>query len=277
MRPSRLTHVNALDPARFRHFRTRHEEFYAGRLGTLHIAGPFRHPLRFACTREHLASPARSERGRISTISPAPKIFRFSQKESTLDSAAPQHAITDALVAWRAGTPNAMEQLVPLVYEQLTQMAHRQLRLESTGHTLSTTGVVHEAYLRLVDQTRVQWADRAHFFAVAAQAMRRVLVDHARRHRAARRGGPQRRTISLDEFEEDAATLTAGDRADVLVALDDALRRLAALDARQASVVEFRFFGGMTAAETAEALGVTSRTVERDWVKARGWLHEEMR
>lgn len=170
-----------------------------------------------------------------------------------------------------------MERLVPLVYDQLTQMAHRQLRLESTGHTLSTTGLVHEAYLRLVDQTRVQWADRAHFFAVAAQAMRRVLVDHARRHRAARRGGPQHRTISLDEFEGDAATLAAGDRADLLVALDDALRLLATLDTRQASVVELRFFGGMTAAETAEALGVTSRTVERDWVKARGWLYEEMR
>ena len=164
---------------------------------------------------------------------------------------------------------------MPLVYEQMAEIAHRQLRLESTGHTLSTTGVVHEAYLRLVDQTRVQWADRAHFFAVAAQAMRRVLVDHARRHRAARRGGPQHRTISLDGA--DAATLAAGDRADMLVALDDALRRLAALDARQASVVEFRFFGGMTATETAEALGITSLTVERDWVKARGWLYQEMR
>ncbi|HEY0673245.1 MAG TPA: ECF-type sigma factor [Longimicrobiales bacterium] len=194
-----------------------------------------------------------------------------------MESAAPQHAITDALVAMRAGAPDAMERLVPLVYDQLSEMAHYQLRLESTGHTLSTTAVVHEAYLRLVDQTRVQWADRAHFFAVAAQAMRRVLVDHARRHRAARRGGPHRRTMSLEEFEADAATLAAGDRADMLVALDDALRLLATLDARQASVVEFRFFGGMTATETAEALGVTSRTVERDWVKARGWLYEEMR
>lgn len=194
-----------------------------------------------------------------------------------MESAAAQHAITDALVAVRAGTPDAMERLMPLVYDQLSHMAHRQLRLEATGHTLSTTAVVHEAYLRLVDQTRVQWEDRAHFFAVAAQAMRRVLVDHARRHRAARRGGPQRRPISLEEFETDAATLAAGDRADMLVALDDALRRLAALDTRQASVVEFRFFGGMTAAETAEALGITSRTVERDWVKARGWLYEEMR
>jgi RNA polymerase sigma factor (TIGR02999 family) len=193
-----------------------------------------------------------------------------------MESAAPQHAITDALVALRAGVPDAMERLVPLVYDQLSKMAHRQLGLESTGHTLSTTAVVHEAYLRLVDQTRVQWSDRAHFFAVAAQAMRRVLVDHARRHRAARRGGPERRTMSLEEFETEAATLAAADRADMLVALDDALRQLAAHDARQASVVELRFFGGMTAAEAAEALGITSRTVERDWVKARGWLYEEM-
>lgn len=194
-----------------------------------------------------------------------------------MESAAPQHAITEALVAMRAGVPDAMERLVPLVYDQLARMAHHQLRLEVTGHTLSTTDVVHEAYLRLVDQTRVQWADRAHFFAIAAQAMRRVLVDHARRHSAGRRGGPQRRTISLEEFEADAAALAAGDRAAMLVALDDALRRLADLDPRQATVVEFRFFGGMTAAETAEALGITSRTVERDWVKARGWLYEEMR
>jgi RNA polymerase sigma-70 factor (ECF subfamily) len=219
----------------------------------------------------------RLERGASRLIARVSTTSRFAEKELTLDSAAPQHAITDALVAWRAGTPDALERLVPRVYDQLAQMAHRQLRLESTGHTLSTTGVVHEAYLRLVDQTRVQWVDRAHFFAVAAQAMRRVLVDHARRHRAGRRGGPQRRTISLDEFDADATTLAAGDRADMLVALDDALRRLAVLDARQASVVEFRFFGGMTAAETAEALGITSRTVERDWVKARGWLYEEMR
>jgi RNA polymerase sigma factor (TIGR02999 family) len=194
-----------------------------------------------------------------------------------MGSAAQQHAITDALVALRAGAPDAMDRLVPLVYDELTQMAHRHLRLESPGHTLSTTAVVHEAYLRLVDQTRVPWADRAHFFAVAAQAMRRVLVDHARRHRAMRRGGPLRQTISLEEFEADAAALAAGERADMIVALDDALRELAALDPRQASIVELRFFGGMTTAETADALGIASRTVERDWLKARGWLYEEMR
>ncbi len=189
-----------------------------------------------------------------------------------------QVAITDALQAWQAGDANAMERLFPLVYGELARMAHRQLGLEAPGHTLSTTGLVHEAYLRLVDQTRVQWADRSHFFAVAAQALRRILVDHARRHRAARRGGPHAKRLSLDALDwTDATHLAVDDRADVLVALDDALVQLAALDERQARVVELRFFGGLTAEEAAAALGVTSRTVERDWVKARGWLYRELR
>jgi len=190
---------------------------------------------------------------------------------------APSLAITDALAALRAGDAGAMDRLVPLVYEELARIAHRQLGLEVTGHTLSTTALVHEAYLRLVDQTRAQWADRAQFFGVAAHSMRRVLVDHARRHRAARRGGMHRRDVSLDALDAtDAASLAAGDRADILVALDEALERLAALDARQARVVECRFFGGLTETETAEALGVTPRTVARDWVKARGWLYQEL-
>lgn len=196
----------------------------------------------------------------------------------TSDAPARPQAITDALVALRAGETGAMDRLVPLVYEELARIAHRQLGLEASGHTLSTTALVHEAYLRLVDQTRAQWADRAQFFGVAAHAMRRVLVDHARRHRAARRGGAHRRDVSLDALEvADASTLTAGERADILVAMDEALERLATLDARQAHVVECRFFGGLTEAETAAALGVTARTVARDWVKARGWLYEMLR
>ena len=187
-----------------------------------------------------------------------------------------QDAITDALIAWRAGDATAVDRLAPLVYGELTRMAHGQLHRESPGHTLSTTDVVHEAYVRLVNQTRVEWADRAHFYAVAAQAMRRVLVDHARRHHAARRGGGQRR-LSLEALDwTDADHLASGDRADVLVALDDALALLAILDERQARVVELRFFGGLTSAETAEALAITSRTVERDWVKARAWLYREL-
>lgn len=195
-----------------------------------------------------------------------------------MGSPAQPHAITDALAAMRAGDARAMDQLVPLVYEELARIAHRQLGLEAPGHTLSTTALVHEAYLRLVDQTRAQWADRAQFFGVAAHSMRRVLVDHARRHRAARRGGAHRRHVSLDALEAgDVAGLAASERADILVAMDEALEQLAALDPRQARVVECRFFGGLTEAETAEALGVTPRTVARDWVKARGWLYQALR
>ena len=183
-------------------------------------------------------------------------------------------AITDVLGDLRNGVPGALDRLVPLVYADLTRIAHRQLGLEPEGHTLSTAGLVHEAYLRLVDQTRAQWADRVQFFAVAAHVMRRVLVDHARRHRAARRGGARRRTISLEALDAaDVGKLANVDRADVILALDEALDRLASLDARQVRVVELRFFAGLTEAETAEALGVTTRTVERDWVKARGWLY----
>lgn len=194
-----------------------------------------------------------------------------------MTASAQQHAITDALGAVREGIPGALDRLIPLVYADLARIAHRQLGLERSGHTLSTTALVHEVYLRLVDQTRVQWADRAHFFAVAAHIMRRVLVDHARRHRAARRGGPHARAVSLEALERaGGGDLAAADRAGVLIALDDALDRLARLDPRQAQVVECRFFGGYTEAETAEALGVTPRTVGRDWVKAKGWLYQEL-
>lgn len=171
-----------------------------------------------------------------------------------------------------------MERLVPLVYADLMRIAHRQLRLEATGHTLATTDLVHEAYLLLAAQTRTQWTDRGHFFAVAAQAMRRILVDHARRHRAARRGGPHRKSLSLDALSSVEAPAAGADgRAGLLLDVDEALERLARLDVRQARVVECRFFGGLTERETAEALGVTERTVARDWVKARGWLYRELR
>ena len=194
-----------------------------------------------------------------------------------MDAAPQPHAITDALTALRGGEPDAMARLVPLVYQELARIARRQLRREAAGHTLSTTALVHEAYLRLVDQTRAQWEDRAQFFAVAAGCMRRVLVDHARRHRAARRGGAERRHVSLEALDAShVQQLDAGERADLLIAVDEALGRLAELDPRQARVVECRFFGGMTEAETAEALGVTARTVTRDWVKARGWLHQQL-
>jgi RNA polymerase sigma factor (TIGR02999 family) len=163
---------------------------------------------------------------------------------------------------------------VPLVYDELRRIAHRQLASERSGHTLSTTALVHEAYLRLVDQKRVQWSDRAHFFAIATRAMRRILVDYARRHRALRRGRGQR-PVSLEDSA--VGSVAAADRAEELIALDEALDRLATLDERLCRVVECRFFGGLTEVETATVLGVTARTVARDWVKARGWLYQELR
>lgn len=149
-------------------------------------------------------------------------------------------------------------------------MARQRLRGERGGHTLSTTGLVHEAYLKLAGQPGAGWADRGHFLAVAAQAMRRVLVDHARRHRAARRGGGATR-VSLDEVH-----LAVEEQADALVALDVALTRLAALDPRMCRVVECRFFAGYTDEETAQALNIAPRTVWRDWARAKGWLHREL-
>jgi RNA polymerase sigma factor (TIGR02999 family) len=182
--------------------------------------------------------------------------------------------ITGALRALAGGEPEAEERFATLVYDPLRAIAHRQLQSERTGHTLQTTGLVHEAYLRLVDQQRVEWGDRAHFFAVAARVMRRILVDYARKHRAARRGG-EYRMVSLEA--PDAGAVAAAERADELIALDEALARLEQFDARLSQVVDCRFFAGLTEAETAEALGVTPRTVARDWVKARGWLYQELR
>ncbi|MES2359701.1 MAG: ECF-type sigma factor [Gemmatimonadota bacterium] len=186
-----------------------------------------------------------------------------------------------ALAMLRRGAPDGLEQLIPLVYAELRRVAHRQLAVEPAGHTLSTTALVHEAYLRLADQTRVEWTSRAQFFGLAARAMRRVLVDYARRHQAARRGGPQQRPVALDDAEADsgadADALAVAARGDELLALDEALERLSALDPRLGRVVECRFFGGLTEAETAEALGVSQRTVAGDWLMARGWLYQALR
>jgi RNA polymerase sigma factor (TIGR02999 family) len=170
----------------------------------------------------------------------------------------------------RDGDATALDRLLPLVYAELRRMAHRRLQGERPGHTLGTTGLVHETYLKLVDQTRIQWRDRAQFFQVASYAMRRILVDYARRHRALRRGGGLQR-MSLDD------EIPMAEPGEALVALDEALDRLAGLNERLSQVVECRYFGGLTEKETAEALGVTARTVERDWVKARGWLFRELR
>lgn len=177
--------------------------------------------------------------------------------------------ITDLLLQIRGGNPDAMDRLFQAVYGQLRRIASHHLRGERPGHTLGTTGLVHETYLKLADQTRVQWQDRGHFYRVASQAMRRILIDYARRYRAQRRGGDLHR-VTLDE------ETTATERGENLLAVDQGLERLAAHNPRLGSVVECRYFGGLTEEETAEALGVTARTVQRDWAKARAWLYVEL-
>lgn len=171
---------------------------------------------------------------------------------------------------WSAADEATVDRLLPLVYDELRRIAHVRLMGEPAGHTLTTTALVHEAYLKLADQERATWADEGHFLAVAAVAMRRVLVDYARKHRATKRGGDRQR-VSLD-----SADLPVDARADRLLELDDALTRLAAVDERLSRVVECRFFGGLTEEETAAAMGVTSRTVRNHWATARGILYIEL-
>ncbi|HEV7993261.1 MAG TPA: ECF-type sigma factor [Gemmatimonadaceae bacterium] len=176
-----------------------------------------------------------------------------------------------------ATAPSSVDAVLPQVYHELRRIAHRQLRAERPGHTLSTTAVVHEAYLRLAEQRGASWGDRGQFFALAARTMRRILIDYARRHRAARRGGADGIAVPFDLLERsDSPELAVAERGEWLLALDEALARLAERDARLARVVECRFFGGLTEDETAEALGVSPRTVSRDWMMARAWLHQEL-
>jgi len=183
-------------------------------------------------------------------------------------------AITGALRALANGAPGADEQLAELVYDPLRAIAIRQLQSERAGHTLETNGLVHEAYITLVNQPGANFRDRSHFFAVAARVMRRILVDHARKHRTARRGG-EYQVVSIDDVRPGG--IAVHERAEELIALDEALDRLEQLDPRLSKVVECRFFAGLTEAETAEVLGVTPRTVTRDWLKARGWLYQQLR
>jgi len=187
-----------------------------------------------------------------------------------MPGAPPLDDLTRLLVAWSHGEPGALDRLVPLVYGQLRRQARLQLRHERAGHTLQPTALVHEAFLRLVGQSRAQWQNREQFFAVAARAMRRVLVDHARARAAAKRGDG-RTLIALDEAPDPAAPPAV----DVL-ALDQTLDRLAAIDLRQARVVELRYFAGLSAPETAAALEVSLATVNRDWAMARAWLFREL-
>ncbi|MCG3159879.1 MAG: hypothetical protein JMDDDDMK_00904 [Acidobacteria bacterium] len=178
--------------------------------------------------------------------------------------------VTKLLRAWRAGDQTALDRLLPLVYDELRRLAGHYLRGERDGHTLQSSALVHEAYLLLVEQDQIDWQSRAHFFGVAAQVMRRVLVDYARARNRDKRGGKLAR-VSLDEV----ATL-AEEQAAEMVALDEALEKLARLDPRKSRVVELRFFGGLSESETAEVLGVSEPTVVRDWRAAKAWLRREL-
>lgn len=178
--------------------------------------------------------------------------------------------MTQLLADLEAGRPGAETRLLPLVYDELRRVAAGYMRRERPGHTLQATALVHEAFIQLVDQTRVNWRNRAHFFAVAAQLMRRILVDHARAHNAQKRGGPAQK-LSLEE-----AVGLVENRDVTLEALDDSLTALAQLDPRQGRIVELRFFGGLTVDETAEVLGISAPTVEREWRMARAWLHSQL-
>ena len=186
---------------------------------------------------------------------------------------APQRDVTQLLVAWGNGNADAGEELLAAVYTELHSQASRAMRREAVDHTLQATALVHEAYLRLIDQRRIQWRNRAQFFGVAAQLMRRILVDHARGRDAAKRGGGVA-TITLEDVDA-AAERSTSDAVDVL-ALHDAIEKLAAMDPDQARVVELRYFGGMSIEETAEVMDISPATVKREWAVARAWLKREL-
>jgi len=177
-------------------------------------------------------------------------------------------SVTQLLVAWSDGDQTALDQLVPLVNEELRRLARGFMRRERPGHTLQTTALVNEAYLKLIDQ-KVDWQSRAHFFGIAAQIMRRILIDHARKHLGPKHGGGK--TMSL----EDVAVIS-DERASELVALDEALSLLAQVDERKSRLVELRYFGGLTIEQTAAVLGVSDETIRREWIRAKAFLHREL-
>ena len=178
--------------------------------------------------------------------------------------------VTELLVRWRGGDKAALDSLMPLVYGELRRIAQHYLNNERPDHTLQSTALVHEAYVRLTEQDLPEWQNRAHFFAVAAQLMRQILVDYARSHRASKRGGNVYK-LALDEAEEQLQAVDVD-----IVALDEALKSLAVMDLQQSKVVELKFFGGLSIEDTAEVLGVSPSTVKRDWVTARAWLYREL-
>jgi RNA polymerase sigma-70 factor (ECF subfamily) len=180
------------------------------------------------------------------------------------------HEVTQLLKDWSSGNQAALDKLTPLIYEELHRLAHQYMRRENPGHVLQTSALVNEAYLRLIDQKQVQWENRAHFFGIAAQLMRRILIDYARKRNNARRGGGARH-VPLDE-----ALIALHEQAADVLALDEALNNLTTIDLRQSQIVEQRFFGGLSIEETAEVLKVSPGTVMREWTFAKAWLQREM-
>jgi len=181
------------------------------------------------------------------------------------------HPVTELLVRWREGDRQALDALMPLVYTELRRLAHYYLQRERSDHTLQSTALVHEAYMRLAGQNPPQWQNRAHFFGIAAHVMRQILVEYARAHGAAKRGGASVCKLTLDE------ALEVQQKIDVdVIALDGALDRLSQMDPQQARIVELRFFAGLTIEDTSEVMGVSPATVKRDWTSARAWLHREI-
>lgn len=180
------------------------------------------------------------------------------------------HQVTELLLAWSNGDQSAFDKLMPLVDEELRRLAHRYMSRERAGHTLQTTALINEAFLQLVNRKNLQWQNRAHFFGLAAQVMRTILVDHARSHASVKRGGGTR-NLELDE-----ALVVSQQKAAEVVALDEALKQLALIDPRQSRIVELRFFGGLTVEEAAEVLHVSPVTIKREWSTAKAWLYHEL-
>jgi len=215
-----------------------------------------------------LGSPAKAETEAENRVAPAGSARGIIGATTTGPSAAGD--VTGLLLAWRGGDPAALDRLVPLVYAELRRLAHAYMRGERPGHSLQTTALIHEAYLRLVEAPQMRWQNRAHFFAVSAQVMRRVLVDVARAQRSLKRGG------NCEHVAFDEGLVLSQDRHPDLIALDEALTELAAMDPRKSRVVELRFFGGLTAEETAEVLSLAPDTVLRDWQLAKVWLLQRL-
>ena len=180
--------------------------------------------------------------------------------------------ISYLLEAWSNGSQSALDELMPIVYDELRRLARSYMKRERAGHTLQTTALVNEAYLKLIDQQRAQWHNRKHFFAVSAQLMRRILVDRARSRNYQKRGGGEQ-TVSLDE----ALTISANDQAGEIIALDEALKELSTFDERKSRVVELRYFGGLSVEETADVLKISPVTVRRDWTAAKAWLYSRIK